>query len=448
MIILLAGVNQVLPGLTGITTPLSQLLTLLSMLSYYLSFAPPRWLRQAWQLAELQNFLRAMAGRPASERVSTALNQLCLAGTRAVGGLAAAVALWDVANQRLTLHVSSGHPGLIGSLTPSDGTIGRAWHDRQPMVARTPADFGSDMAPLASAVGAGALLVVPIATAERAWGLLVVFFNRPPLFATDDLNLLALLTEQSAIALDYAALLEEQQTLVTQLRQQTVQLEATNHELEAFSYSVAHDLRSPLRGIDGFSQALIEDYAEALDATGQGYLRRICAAAQRMGELIDGLLTLSRITRGEFHHDTVDLTALAETIAAELQQQHPERKSTWRIAAGLIAYGDTRLLRALLENLLGNAWKFTAPRSHAHIEIGVLPQDGHPVYFVRDDGVGFDMTYADKLFGVFQRLHAMTEFEGTGIGLATAQRIAHRHGGRVWAEGAVDQGATVSFTLG
>lgn len=229
--------------------------------------------------------------------------------------------------------------------------------------------------------------------------------------------------------------------------ERTAQLEAANKELEAFSYSVSHDLRAPLRSIDGFSQALLEDYTDKLDALGQNYLQRVRAASQRMGQLIDDLLNLSRLTRNEMHCEQVDLSALAQMIATELQETQLERGVDFVIAPGLVANGDARLLRIVLENLLGNAWKFTAKHPHARIELGRCLHSGTHAYFVRDDGTGFDMAYANKLFGAFQRLHAMTEFEGTGIGLATVQRIIHRHHGRVWAEGAVEQGATFYFTI-
>jgi len=231
------------------------------------------------------------------------------------------------------------------------------------------------------------------------------------------------------------------------IKQLNAQLELTNKELEAFSYSVSHDLRAPLRTIDGFSQALLEDYSEKLGTDGQDSLQRIRAASQRMAQLIDDMLNLSRVTRTEMRHEKVDLSSMAHTITEELRKAQPERDTTVVIAPGLIAKGDSRLLRAALENLLGNAWKFTGKKPRARIEFGVVEQEGKPVYFVRDDGAGFDMTYAEKLFGVFQRLHAMTEFPGTGVGLATVQRIVHRHGGRIWAEGAVEHGATFYFTL-
>ncbi len=225
------------------------------------------------------------------------------------------------------------------------------------------------------------------------------------------------------------------------------QLEAANQELEAFSYSVSHDLRAPLRSIDGFSEALREDYADQLDENGKDSLRRIRAATQRMGQLIDDLLNLSRVTRAELRRETVDLSRLAKTIGTELRQRDPQRHVEFIVPEGLVTSGDPQLLRVVLDNLLGNAWKFTSKQSQARIEFGSNATNGTQAFFVRDNGAGFDMAYASKLFGAFQRLHAMEEFAGTGIGLATVQRIINRHGGRVWAEAAVNQGATFYFTL-
>ncbi|MCR4347456.1 MAG: PAS domain S-box protein [Sulfuricaulis sp.] len=230
--------------------------------------------------------------------------------------------------------------------------------------------------------------------------------------------------------------------------ERTAELQAANQELEAFSYSVSHDLRAPLRSIDGFSQAVLEDYADRLDEPGREHLNRVRAATQHMGHLIDDLIKLARVARAEMHRETVDLSALAGDVLAELQKNEPERRVEYRVDPGLTAEGDARLLRVVLDNLLGNAWKFTGKTANAEIEFGALRgTDGAPGYFVRDNGAGFDMTYADKLFGTFQRLHALSEFPGTGVGLATVQRIVHRHGGRVWAEGAVGKGATFYFTL-
>ncbi|MDP2660013.1 MAG: ATP-binding protein, partial [Dehalococcoidia bacterium] len=240
---------------------------------------------------------------------------------------------------------------------------------------------------------------------------------------------------------------EEIKRLHRNLERRAVELDSINKELEAFTYSVSHDLRAPLRSIDGFSQALLEDYDEILDDQGRDYLRRVRAASQRMAQLIDDLLALSRTTRREMSRDRVDLSGLTGGVAAELQRNEPERRVEFVIQPGLVARGDSHLLRIVLENLLGNAWKFTSRRSIAKIEFGATQQDANTVYFVRDNGVGFDPAYADKLFGAFQRLHASTEFPGTGIGLATVQRIIRRHGGLIWPESAVDQGTTFYFTL-
>ncbi|RFC36610.1 MAG: His Kinase A (phospho-acceptor) domain-containing protein [Candidatus Nitrotoga sp. SPKER] len=250
-----------------------------------------------------------------------------------------------------------------------------------------------------------------------------------------------------ALALVITRLRRVSVELEEQVIQRTAQLAAANQELEAFSYSVSHDLRAPLRSIDGFSRALLDDYSAHLDETGKDYLQRVRAATQRMGQLIDDMLKLSRVTRSEMNFKTVNLSVLAQTVVDELQHIQPERNVEFICTPGMLVRGDAHLLKVALENLLGNAWKFTSKREQAHIEIGVTHQVEASVYFVRDNGAGFDMAYVSKLFSAFQRLHAMTEFPGTGIGLATVQRIIHRHGGRVWAEGEPDKGSTFYFTL-
>jgi signal transduction histidine kinase len=229
--------------------------------------------------------------------------------------------------------------------------------------------------------------------------------------------------------------------------ERTAQLQTINKELEAFCYSVSHDLRTPLRSLDGFSQALLEDCSDKLDAQGQDYLRRIRAGSQRMGQLIDDLLNLSRVSRGEMTRELVDISKIAHEVADELKAAAPERDAEFVVADGLSAQTDPRLLRIVLTNLFGNAWKFTAKRAHGRIEFGSTGANGDKEYFTRDNGAGFDQAYAGKLFGAFQRLHAIKDFPGTGIGLATVQRIIQRQGGRVWAEGKVEQGATFHFTL-
>lgn len=229
--------------------------------------------------------------------------------------------------------------------------------------------------------------------------------------------------------------------------QRTSELQASIKELESFSYSVSHDLRSPLRGINGFSRLLLEDYGDRLDEQGKEYLRRICSATLRMSELIDGMIDLAQLTREPIHLAEVNLSRLADSIAKELQAAEPERKVTFDVSPDITVRGDERLLRVVLHNLLSNSWKFTARKNDAHIEFGVKQAGSSLAYYVKDDGAGFDMKYADKLFGAFQRLHGVKEFAGTGIGLATVHRIVQRHGGLVWAEGEIDKGATFFFTL-
>lgn len=234
--------------------------------------------------------------------------------------------------------------------------------------------------------------------------------------------------------------------LEQRVRQRTAQLEATNQELEAFAYSVSHDLRAPLRAVRGFSEVLLERHASQLDAEGRELLRHACRGSEHMGRLIDDLLKLSRVGRSELHWQPVNLSAQAEMVAAELQKAEPGRAVQFVIEPNLQAEGDERLLKVVLDNLLGNAWKFTSHQPEVRIEFGFTRQP-EPAFFVRDNGVGFDMAYAGKLFKVFQRLHSASEFPGTGIGLATVQRIVKRHRGRVWAVAAAKQGATFYFTL-
>jgi light-regulated signal transduction histidine kinase (bacteriophytochrome) len=236
-------------------------------------------------------------------------------------------------------------------------------------------------------------------------------------------------------------------TLEERVRERTDALEAANKELEAFSYSVSHDLRAPLRAIDGFSRIVLEDCAGQINAEGRENLERVRAASQRMGRLIDDLLHLSRLARSEMHCTQVNLSALARVIADERQKEEPGRQAKFVIAPDLAATADASLIQVVLENLLGNAWKFTGKQTAARIEFGRTTREGVPAFFVRNNGVGFDMAYAHKLFGAFQRLHATTDFPGTGIGLATVQRVIHRHGGRIWAEGRPNHGATFYFTL-
>jgi signal transduction histidine kinase len=315
--------------------------------------------------------------------------------------------------------------------------------------ASSPLLYDSDGIERAGEQGPGALFSKDdrIEVAGREWSL---YFATLPRFEEGAESKLPTFVLASGIAVSLllfgiSLMLVRSRTLAERASRD---LEDANRELEAFSYSVSHDLRAPLRSIEGFSQILLEDYADKLDEEGEDYLGRIRAASRRMALLIDDLLDLSRVSRRPLRRGLVDLSAQTREIAAELGASQPEREVEFVIADGLTANGDARLLRLALENLLGNAWKFTSKEGRARIEFGSTTlEGGERVYFVRDNGVGFDEAYAGKLFGAFQRLHGAEEFEGTGIGLVTVQRIVRRHGGRVWAKGKVGEGATFFFTL-
>lgn len=240
---------------------------------------------------------------------------------------------------------------------------------------------------------------------------------------------------------------EEIDSLNRDLEKRSRTLENTNRELEAFSYSVSHDLRAPLRHIAGFVEMLREDYGATLAEEGRECLTRISNACRKMNELIKALLNLSEVTRTDIHLAGIDLSCMAREISASLRESEPDRQVTFNIANGIVVQADGALMRSVMENMLNNSWKYTRCRESAVIEFGSFEQDGQPVCFVRDNGAGFDMQFAEKLFVTFQRLHCEKEYEGTGIGLATVQRIIHRHGGKVWAEGKIDEGATFYFTL-
>ncbi|MEW6413894.1 MAG: ATP-binding protein [Pseudomonadota bacterium] len=291
-----------------------------------------------------------------------------------------------------------------------------------------------------------------VSSAGTMMGLVSVMDTRPMALTRWTAPILGVFASRIAVELERKAahdsLLELNATLEQRVRQRTLALEAANQELEAFAYSVSHDLRAPLRTIDGFGQALLEDYVSRLDDTGIDYLRRIRNGTQHMAALIDDLLKLSRLSRAPLDPVEVDLGRLARDIVDTLRRTQPDRQVHVEIADDLLAHGDPGLLRILLDNLLGNAWKYTARQPAAHIWFDAVRQAGGTVFRIRDNGVGFDMKYAGRLFGAFQRLHRQDEFEGSGIGLATVRRIVHRHGGRVWAEAAPGQGAVFHFTLG
>jgi signal transduction histidine kinase len=310
------------------------------------------------------------------------------------------------------------------------GTIDAAVVDREVHVERGPD---------------GPVIVVPLVHDNKLMGALE--FAMPTVPGEQTLELMTRVRGVLGTAFRMAESHARERELLAETQRHALATQVANQELEAFSYSVSHDLRTPLRGIDGFSQALLEDHADHLPPEGQNYLRRIRAAAQRMAELIDDMLRLSRVSRGEFHREPVDLSAIVHSIVADLRLADTARQVEVRAQGDVSASADPRLIRITLENLLGNAWKFTSKTRDPVIEFGVREDAGERVYYVRDNGAGFDMKHAARLFGAFQRLHTDKEFPGTGVGLATVQRIIQRHGGRIWVDAAVGRGATFHFTI-
>jgi signal transduction histidine kinase len=305
-----------------------------------------------------------------------------------------------------------------------------------PILFLTAADKSQDHAVRGYAVGAVDYLVKPVV----------------PEFVRSKVAVFVELAKKSELLRRQTRLLVESEQAALELAETRAELvrdlEHKNRELESFSYAVSHDLQAPLRRIDSFSRAALDSQAGRLDEQGRRYLERVREASQHMSQLIDDVLYLSRVTRAELREQEVDLSSIATLVLSRLQESQPQRKVETRVRPGVMVLGDGQLLRIALENLLENAWKFTGKQPESRIEFGLTQSSGEPTYFVRDNGAGFDMTYADRLFGPFQRLHGQAEFAGSGIGLATVQRIIHRHGGQVWAEGLVGQGATFQFTLG
>jgi light-regulated signal transduction histidine kinase (bacteriophytochrome) len=305
-----------------------------------------------------------------------------------------------------------------------------------PIIFLTAADKSQEQAVRGYAVGAVDYLIKPVV----------------PEFVRSKVAVFVELAKKNELLRRQAKLLAESEQAAVELAETRAglvrDLEHKNRELESFSYAVSHDLRAPLRRIDSFSRAILESQGDRLDEAGQRFLSRVREASQHMSQLIDDVLYLSRVTRADLRDQEVDLSGIVSLIVVRLQESEPDRKIDAKIRPGIIVNGDGQLLKIALENLLENAWKFTGKQPESRIEFGLTQVAGEPTYFVRDNGAGFDMTYADRLFGPFQRLHPQTEYPGNGIGLATVQRIVHRHGGRVWAEGLVGQGATFYFTLG
>jgi len=458
------GLAAALPGLAPVWIVAAQFFGLASGLAYVAGFAPPGVFRRAWQAPELRRGLRQTAElirRPDEIALIEDLERVC---AETVGAQQAAIGLWNSADNTFLFH----HKGQSYTYPADTLVAGRVLASQR---ARFTANLTVENPALSerhTSFQARAALIAPISVGKRRFGVVVATAPRAPLFAEDDLDLLQLLADQVGVILENRALVDEMSRerarsealaaaeeerrqanaqLEIRVAERTAELQQAIQELESFSYSVSHDLRAPLRTIDGFVQAFIEDYGDQLDAIGKNYLERTRTASQSMGQRIDGLLRLSRVSRGEMVHETVDLSELVRSVVSDLERTEPERAVTIDVAEGMVVDGDPQLLRVALENLLGNAWKFTSNKTRPRISFDAVQSDGDLVFRVRDNGAGFDMAYADKLFQPFQRLHGRNEFPGTGIGLATVERIIRRHGGRIWGEGAIDGGAVFSFTL-
>lgn len=305
---------------------------------------------------------------------------------------------------------------------------------------------------LIKTIGLKSAIIIPMLVRKKVFGILTLAMSSTErTFNQKDMEFAEEFGRRISLAMENTWLYKEMQEMNAELERRvakrTLELEATNKELEAFSYSVSHDLRAPLRSIDGFSNKILKDYNDQFDAQAKDYFARIMNASKKMGVLIDDLLKLARLTRVEMKMEKTNLTEISKSIITELKESNPERNVSFYVKEYMIEIADRNLLQIALQNLLGNAWKYSRNQEMATIEFGSYKKEEQTIYYVRDNGVGFDMRYVDKLFGAFQRLHAVTEFEGTGIGLATVQRIIRRHHGNIWAESEVNKGSTFYFTL-
>jgi signal transduction histidine kinase len=437
--ILVAGVQIALPAAGLLFSPLA----LICASCYVIGFATPTFVRDAWQAAELRRFASMsllLAQEQSSERV---LVELATRVRETLGASEAAVALWDASRERVLRYWLSS--GITFERDLASASAGPGFWERAHERPVAGADFlRTD--PRLRPLDLRYVALAPIGAAGRL-GVLAAFEREQSIFLHEDLELLRVLADQSLVLLEQRRLYEEVGMLNKTLELRLADLRAVNEELSSFAYAVSHDLQAPLRSIDVFSQVLLEDKSEALGADGRQHLDRVRAAAGQMSALIDDLLELARTTRKDLVLEEVELGPMAREVFDQLRAREPTRQVEFSVQGQARVHADASLLRIALTNLLGNAWKFTRGRSPAHIAVRAELQGDEGCVEVRDDGVGFDMRYADRLFTPFQRLHAGTDFEGTGVGLALVQRIVHRHGGRVWAEGAVGTGATFSFTL-
>ncbi|MET0215426.1 MAG: ATP-binding protein [Vicinamibacterales bacterium] len=431
---------EILPATSAVTGALVPLAAIGAALNYYCAFAPPASLRRIWQSSELYGFLSDRALASGSPSRNDVLGRLCTFAVSAVGATGSAAALFDEATQALVVAVSRWGYLEPGRPVP-EGHLLDAWRSNTTTLVKEH-DW------VLPGGAAGSIYVVPIPCEIGPRGLLFVILPKAALFVSDDLALLGACCNATSVQLDNVTMRDRQQALITELGERSEQLAVVNKELEAFSYSVSHDLRAPLRHVSGFTDLLQKSSGAELGESRLRYLRLISESAVKMGELIDSLLVFSRMGRAEMLHTRVDLNAIVRQAQREVAQAEPGRSVEWIIEQLPTVPGDPTMLQLVFTNLLSNAFKYSRNQETPTIEVGSMDGSGsESVVYVKDNGVGFDMAYANRLFGVFQRLHRAEEFEGTGIGLANVQRIVSRHGGRVWAHSELGKGATFFVAL-
>jgi signal transduction histidine kinase len=476
-IIFLAGVSTAVPEVRSAVGPTSQLGALGSAAAYYFAFAAPRSMRRYWQFQEVFAYLTALSASEAEVRLARAMEWIAPTVRRALGAVGSA--LWLVPSRAASeLRLKAWDPA---DQPPAENERGRALLQEVMgsgtlRILRVGHDFDAPFAATAAELDAHWLRLVPVAGATGPRGVLGIFQRVESFFPEDDDAFLTLFVERAADLLEQSALLERHRELLSEvqfaneklvneiairnaaegevrelnraLQQQVGEREAAFRELEAFSYSVSHDLRAPLRSVHGFSRILMEEFSHSLPEAARRYLDLIAANARKMGALIDDLLEFSRLGRQALQRAPLDTASMVRAVMDELLVHEDGRDIELVLGDLPPSLADARMMRLVWGNLLSNAVKFTRPRASTVVEVGSTPGDDGPTYFVKDNGVGFDSQYADKLFGVFQRLHRAEDFEGTGVGLAIVQRVVERHGGRAWAASQPEAGATFFFELG
>jgi len=452
VLILLAGITPLLKVNAGVASALSSVLALVTVLSYYVGFVPPGWLRQTWQLSELYRFLDEMWGLVTTKRASESVDLLCPAAVDLTGGVGAVAALWDDAAQRLEIRASSNGTASIGAPVTADSAMGRAWRSGKPAVLASRSDFGAEERQVAGEKDVGAMLAVPIATEERAWGLLAVFLRREPLFAADDLRMLTLLAAQSALALHRAELFDQQQRLVERLSESNTELERASRLKSEFLANMSHELRTPLNAIIGFSELLLDEPAEGYDRPARtAYLETIHESGQHLLALINDILDLSKVEAGKMEL-RLERCVVSDLLAQVINTVEPLAARA-HVTVVIDADGTVELsadegkLKQILYNLLSNAIKFTPAGGRVTVATRRLADSVELT--VTDTGIGIAGEDQERIFQEFQQLDAGPDRQrgGTGLGLALTRRFAELHGGRVWVESTPGQGSRFHVSL-